>query len=192
MKARLPSWSTRCATRSARIWTVCIPGEEDLPDLLADADPAIQALARQDPAWEKRLHPRLTAIAGEVLWAVRHEMARTVEDFLARRTRALLLDARASIAAAAAVAAIKHCGFACWAGGAPPPNLIGRFDDSRIPVQNVRHVRIWGLQVDDERELPGHERTSIPDEDIWQVTLRAIDGSRFEVNSNLLVAVSPD
>ena len=92
----------------------------------------------------------------------------------------------------AAVAAIKHCGFACWAGGAPPPNLIGRFDDSRIPVENVRHVRIWGLQVDDERELPGHERTSIPDEDIWQVTLRANDGSRFEVNSNLLVAVSPD
>lgn len=66
----------------------------------------IQALARQDPAWEKRLHPRLTAIAGEVLWAVRHEMARTVEDFLARRTRALLLDARASMAAAPAVAAI--------------------------------------------------------------------------------------
>jgi glycerol-3-phosphate dehydrogenase len=33
-------------------------------------------------------------------------MARTVEDFLARRTRALLLDARASMAAAPAVAAI--------------------------------------------------------------------------------------
>ncbi len=67
---------------------------------------AIEALARQEPAWSKALHPRLTAIAGEVVWAVRHEMARTVEDFLARRTRALLLDARASIAAAPTVAAI--------------------------------------------------------------------------------------
>ena len=41
---------------------------------------------------------------GEVVWAARHEMARTVEDFLARRSRLLLLDARASIEAAPAVA----------------------------------------------------------------------------------------
>ena len=34
---------------------------------------------------------------GEVIWAVRHEMARTAEDFLSRRTRALLLDARVSL-----------------------------------------------------------------------------------------------
>lgn len=42
----------------------------------------------------------------EVRWAVRHEQARTVEDILARRLRALLLDARASIAAAPRVAEI--------------------------------------------------------------------------------------
>ena len=44
------------------------------------------------------------------------------------------------------------------------------------------------LQVDDERELPGHERTTIPDEDLWQIELEALDGSHFEVNSQLLVA----
>ncbi len=33
----------------------------------------------------------------QVLWAVREEMARTVEDVLSRRTRALLLDAKESI-----------------------------------------------------------------------------------------------
>ena len=33
----------------------------------------------------------------QVRWAVEHEMARTVEDVLSRRTRALLLDARESI-----------------------------------------------------------------------------------------------
>ena len=40
----------------------------------------------------------------EVVWAARHEMARTVEDVLARRLRALFLDARAAIEAAPRVA----------------------------------------------------------------------------------------
>jgi glycerol-3-phosphate dehydrogenase len=42
----------------------------------------------------------------QVIWAVRHEMARTVEDVLARRTRALLLDAAESIRLAPEVARI--------------------------------------------------------------------------------------
>jgi glycerol-3-phosphate dehydrogenase len=42
----------------------------------------------------------------EVLRAVREEMARTVEDVLARRTRLLMLDAEAAIAKAPAVAAV--------------------------------------------------------------------------------------
>jgi glycerol-3-phosphate dehydrogenase len=42
----------------------------------------------------------------QVIWAVQHEMARTVEDVLSRRTRALLLDARESIRMAEPVAAI--------------------------------------------------------------------------------------
>jgi len=33
----------------------------------------------------------------QIIWAVREEMARTVEDALARRTRALFLDARESL-----------------------------------------------------------------------------------------------
>ncbi len=44
----------------------------------------------------KKLHPKLPYLEVEVIWAVRYEMARTIEDFLARRSRALLLDARAS------------------------------------------------------------------------------------------------
>ncbi|MCD6596097.1 MAG: glycerol-3-phosphate dehydrogenase/oxidase [Bacteroidales bacterium] len=43
-------------------------------------------------------------VKAEVIWAVRVEMARTVEDFLARRIRLLLLDARSSIKAAPVVA----------------------------------------------------------------------------------------
>jgi glycerol-3-phosphate dehydrogenase len=50
------------------------------------------------------LHPSLPFSQGEVIWAARHERARTVEDVLARRTRALFLDARASLEAAPLVA----------------------------------------------------------------------------------------
>jgi len=42
----------------------------------------------------------------QAIWAIQHEMARTVEDFLSRRTRALLLDARESIRAAPLVARV--------------------------------------------------------------------------------------
>jgi glycerol-3-phosphate dehydrogenase len=71
----------------------------------ADA-PALIDLLSERPEWRQRLDPRLPYRAGEVIWAARHELARTVEDVLARRTRALLLDARASVAAAPLVASL--------------------------------------------------------------------------------------
>lgn len=65
---------------------------------------AIREMIRSQPALGERLHSRLPCVRAEVLWAARYEMARTVEDVLARRTRALLLDARASLEAAPLVA----------------------------------------------------------------------------------------
>jgi len=53
---------------------------------------------------EEKLHPALPYLEAEVVWAVREEMARTVEDVLSRRTRALLLNARAAMAVAPRVA----------------------------------------------------------------------------------------
>jgi len=67
---------------------------------------AIQEIATSQPGLDAPLHPRLSTIAAEVVWAVRNEMARTVDDFLARRTRGLILDARAAIEAAPDVARI--------------------------------------------------------------------------------------
>jgi glycerol-3-phosphate dehydrogenase len=66
--------------------------------------PKIKSIIGQDPELGEKLHPDLPYLKAEVIWAVRDEMARTVEDVLARRTRALLLDARASIAMAPEVA----------------------------------------------------------------------------------------
>jgi glycerol-3-phosphate dehydrogenase len=69
----------------------------------SDAD-AVRALIKENSDWGNRLHQRLDYTAAEVIWAVRQEMARTVEDVLARRTRSLFLDARAAREMAPAVA----------------------------------------------------------------------------------------
>jgi len=82
----------------------------------SDAE-AIRALA-QDPALAARLHPALPYLAAEVVWAARTELARTVEDVLARRTRALFLNANAAIGMAEPVArllAAELCRDNAWA-----------------------------------------------------------------------------
>jgi glycerol-3-phosphate dehydrogenase len=63
----------------------------------------IEESAKGSPAGDQ-LHPRLPYLAAEVEWAIDHEMARTVEDVLSRRTRALLLDSKAAVEAAVRVA----------------------------------------------------------------------------------------
>ena len=68
--------------------------------------PLIQDIIRTDAALGQPMHPALPYCAAEVLWAAREEMARSVEDVLARRTRALFLNARAAIQMAPRVAQI--------------------------------------------------------------------------------------
>jgi glycerol-3-phosphate dehydrogenase len=67
---------------------------------------AIEELARNDPGLGEPLHPALPYCGAEVIWATRCEMARTVEDILARRTRALFLNAYAAMNMAPRVAAL--------------------------------------------------------------------------------------
>jgi glycerol-3-phosphate dehydrogenase len=66
----------------------------------------IQQLMRDDAALAEPLHPALPCTGAQVIWAARAEMARTVEDVLARRCRALFLNARAAIAMAPRTAAL--------------------------------------------------------------------------------------
>jgi glycerol-3-phosphate dehydrogenase len=109
--AGLPVCRSRTAT--LRLHGAPAPGVPPLPIDTAEPwavygaeAPALRALAAADPALARPLHPRLPYLAVQVAWAARHEMARTVEDVLARRTRALFLDARAALEAAPAVAAL--------------------------------------------------------------------------------------
>lgn len=66
--------------------------------------PKIKNLVTQENGLGEKLHPNYPHVKAEVVWAVREEMARTVEDILARRTRMLFLDAKAALEMAPIVA----------------------------------------------------------------------------------------
>ncbi len=66
--------------------------------------PAVLALAEGRPDLLEPLVPGLPSLKVEALWAVREEMALTLEDVLSRRTRSLLRRARDTASAAPAVA----------------------------------------------------------------------------------------
>ena len=66
----------------------------------------ILQLVKENARFGEKIHPNQPYLIAEIVWAVRNEMARTIEDFLSRRTRALLLDARASIDMAPVVAEV--------------------------------------------------------------------------------------
>jgi len=94
--------------------TMKIHGADDAVDF---ADPlyfygsdkkAIEELITNDPALGEQIHKSYPYVKAQIVWAVRNEMARTVEDFLARRVRVLFLDARAAIDMAPEVAALMQ------------------------------------------------------------------------------------
>ncbi len=59
--------------------------------------PAIQKLIAEDAMLGRQLDSDLPYIEAEVVWAAREEMARSIEDVLARRTRALFLNVKAAL-----------------------------------------------------------------------------------------------
>ncbi len=94
-----------CVTRSLNVHGFHSNADRFGPLSVYGTDaPAIQELMRSEPLWSAPLHPQLPYVGAEVIWATRHEMARTVEDVLARRTRALFLNAHAAEAMAPDVA----------------------------------------------------------------------------------------
>jgi len=66
----------------------------------------IEKIIDEDNSLKDLLNDELHISKAQVILAVREEMARTVEDFLARRTRALFLDARESLKMCESVAQI--------------------------------------------------------------------------------------
>ena len=91
----------RCLTKRFRIH-----GYRKNPDLTnhlyvyGSDEPKILDLIARQPELGEKLSPKFDYTLAEVVWAVREEMAMTVEDVLARRVRMLFVDAREAMAAA--------------------------------------------------------------------------------------------
>jgi glycerol-3-phosphate dehydrogenase len=66
----------------------------------------IEKLAEGKPELLRQVHPWLPYTVAEIIWICSNEMAVTIEDILARRTRSLFLDSRSSVEAAPAIARI--------------------------------------------------------------------------------------
>lgn len=66
----------------------------------------IEELAKANPKLAEKIHPDYPFLYAEVIWAVREEMAQSVEDVLARRIRFLFLDAKATSEVAENVAQV--------------------------------------------------------------------------------------
>ncbi len=105
VKIDLPDKS--CVTKDLKIHGFYEDSERfgDLAIYGADAE-KIAELIKQNPNLAEKLHEDLPYCAAEIVWATRFEMANTLEDVLARRIRALFLNARAAIEIAPRVAEI--------------------------------------------------------------------------------------
>ena len=68
--------------------------------------PAIEKLIKSGNGMNEKIHPKYDYTVAEVVWAVREEMALTLDDVLGRRARLLFIDARAAIEAAPKVAQV--------------------------------------------------------------------------------------
>jgi glycerol-3-phosphate dehydrogenase len=66
----------------------------------------IKAIIAENPKMGERIVENYPYVKAEIVWACQHEMARTIEDFLARRIRLLFIDARAAIQASTVVAKV--------------------------------------------------------------------------------------
>lgn len=96
-----------CATRDLHLHGWMSPEDpEDVLGVYGTDREVLDGLSRGEPSLGELLHPALPYPRACVVHAARHEMARTLEDVLARRTRALFLDARASAECAPDAAAL--------------------------------------------------------------------------------------
>ena len=145
----LPRNARRCRTRRLRLLGADAPPTgtpAHLADRFGGEARAVAALVEADPSLGEPLVAGLPYLRAEAVYAARHEMARSVDDVLSRRTRARLQARDASAAAAAAVAALLA------------PEL-GWSD-----AEAARQAAAYAALVEAERAAPGLPATpSIPE-----------------------------
>lgn len=95
-----------CQTKNIKIHGCCTTDSKTHLSIYGTDEEAIRQLINENPLLRNKLIETLPYTRAEVIWAVRYEMARTIEDVLGRRIRILFLDAKAAIEAAPKVATI--------------------------------------------------------------------------------------
>ncbi|HEV8116149.1 MAG TPA: glycerol-3-phosphate dehydrogenase C-terminal domain-containing protein, partial [Acidimicrobiales bacterium] len=149
----LPRSARRCRTARLKVRgaQAVAPGAAGIARHLADRFGSearvIEALIDEDPALGEPLVAGLPYVRAEVVYAARHEMAVTVDDVLARRTRARL-QARDASAEAAPVAAELMAAELDWS-----------------PEETARQVAAYVGSVTAERAAPSLPTTGpVPEE----------------------------
>ena len=103
--ANLPE--IKCGTENLKIHGWINNNEKNNPLHFYGSDAVhIKNICKEDKKLAELIHPSLTNIKAEIIWAIQNEMAQTMEDVLARRTRILFLNVRAAIESAPMVAKI--------------------------------------------------------------------------------------
>ncbi len=103
----------KCQTKDLRLFTNSIELKSERLKIYGTGAAEIEKMITNQPSLGLELNPKLPYTRAEIIWICRNEMPQTIEDVLARRTRALFLDARASVEIAPEVAGLmaKELGF---------------------------------------------------------------------------------
>lgn len=96
----------KCVTKELKIHSSEVTSSSSHLKIYGSDRAFIEELLKENPEWDAKLHPQFPNIKAEVVWAVRNEMAYTVEDVLARRLRILFVDVRAAIEMSGEVASL--------------------------------------------------------------------------------------
>ncbi len=101
----------KCVTRNFKLYTNNKVLKEERLKVYGDRAGEIERMTDIDPELGTIMHPMLPYTRAEIKWICRNEMPVNVEDVLARRTRALFLDAKASMDIAPEVARLMAAEF---------------------------------------------------------------------------------
>ncbi|MBT1695252.1 glycerol-3-phosphate dehydrogenase/oxidase [Fulvivirgaceae bacterium PWU4] len=95
-----------CVTRTLHIHGYTATPKDNSLGVYGADEAQLRELMKEVPAYAEKLHPDFPYTKAQVIWAARYEMARTVEDVLARRLRILFLNAAAAQEMATATASL--------------------------------------------------------------------------------------
>jgi glycerol-3-phosphate dehydrogenase len=90
--------------KESRTRELKIHGWQNTSSIYGSDIDGISKLIGSDDCLSEKLSEDLPYTKAEIIWAVKYEMARNIEDVLCRRTRALFLDSRATLEIAPKVA----------------------------------------------------------------------------------------